>query len=478
MTETPPPRAAGDAPPRRRARTETGATTAEYVGILAAVAVVVVGVIGIATPVFSQASSTVSQAICRIGEAVGVGGGCAPSVPPPHVPTKCTVTTDSHSEGGSATVIVKAGGDSGYTISEVRVRQPDGTIKTQYVYKTQGKVGLGYEFKGGAGVEVNTGKGGGKAKAGVSGQIGLGGSFGHQYTFDTLDEAMAAAERYGGNFGQELGDGAPKPDFSYWEASAQGGVKGEVGPLDNLSGNAAVALGAESYPNGDTKVKMALTMSGAAELGIPLPTDLVKATADGKVSGVFTTDVTFDKNGTVVAIGGSFVGTASAGAGVDVGPGAGKKPGTDNGLDPSTDLPTGSGQGMGDLALKDKLEAGLQGGKQVQFSFSNSFRNPDGTIDHSAVDALSEGLGNFVTNGEGLTPEQQQAVADQLAESQVTLSFYDYNEDEAKYGGSIGAGPVKIGGEYHVVDTSTDLDSSQYYDPTTGQWKENLVCAG
>ena len=173
-------------------------------------------------------------------------------------------------------------------------------------------------------------------------------------------------------------------------------ASGELGPLDaNASG--AVTLGAEQYKNGDTKVKVALTAKAAGDLGIPLPEQVLALQSSGDASLVVTADLTFDSAGQVVKVAGSVVGTVTGE--VEVGANT----------DLVKDLPINKKTTVKSVDLPPFLE-GAKAGTQFQVNFSTDFRRDDGSVDHSAVQALSEGLQNFVTTGEGLSPDQVAAL--------------------------------------------------------------------
>ena len=142
------------------------------------------------------------------------------------------------------------------------------------------------------------------------------------------------------------------------------------------------------------------------------------------------------------------------------------------------DLPINDKTTIKSLDLPSFLE-GAEGGTQFQVNFSTDFRRDDGTVDHAAVDALSEGLQNFITTGEGLSPDQVAALEDQINNhSQITLDHYNVDTDETKYGGKISFLAINIGGEVHHVAVNSSLLGSYYYDPEQGTWQENTVCNG
>ncbi|MFT4288466.1 hypothetical protein [Nocardioides sp.] len=453
-----------------RRRQERGATTAEYIGISVVIVAIIGALVTVATPVRTGAANVVDRAYCRLASLVGGIGGCNSEDVPGYIPTKCTVSSHNQVNGGSVTVIATVTGDSGYTLTQVKTLNPDGTISTQYQVKTSGKVGANYTLSGGGGVEVNTGESEKNAKASLSINVGADGAWGSQYTFDTLDEANAFVNDYQdsfGEFGAAVGAGpdAPEADYTYFDISGQVTGSGDAGPLSgNVSG--AVTLGAEQYPNGDTKVKLALTRSAAAQLGIPMPDEVTALAASGDAKVVVTATVTFDKNGQVTAIAGNVVGTVTGKVDIGLNTGAVKN------------LPISGNTTIKDLTLP-VLGEGPEGGYQFDLGFSTDFTRADGSVDDSALTALSDGLANFITTGEGLTPEQAQAINDQLNNhSQITFNHYTVDKEETKYGGKVKVLWVNIGGEYHELTVDNSLIGSYYYDPTLGSWQENSVCDG
>lgn len=450
-------------PPRRR-RGETGATTAEYVGIVALVALIAAAMFVIVKPTRDAGAEVMRTAYCRIGAPFGFVS-CTNAELPGYIPTNCTVRSHEGSAGGSVTIIAEAKGDSGYTLSRVRQRQDDGSIKDTYVVKTKGSVGGGYEFNLGGGAEADTGSGSvnakGSAKAKIEGDV----TWGKSFTFDTQDAAQAFIDQYKDNFGAFGSDpeGAPKPDSTYHEIGAKGTLSGEVGPASgNVSGQAV--LGLEEAKNGDKTVKLALTVSAAAKLGIPLPSQLLKVTAEGSVSAVVIANATFDKDGNLAALGGTVQYTPTAAAGVEINTDL-AKPSTGKHAKPQT---------LQSLTLPPL--ARLDYGKNYSLSFSTTFRRSDGSYDYSGVTGVSDAVRAWV-NGEPVPQSARDAIADQLNNhSQITFNTYDYHKDEEKYGGSVHVLWVNVGAEVHMVTIDQNLTSGYYYDPVQGLWAQNIVC--
>lgn len=450
-----------------RQRTQDGATTAEYVGVVAFVALLVTALVALTPGTSESAGKVVSKAFCTIGTPLGFAA-CSNADLPNYVPTECTVSSHEGRAGGSVTILAEAKGESGYTLSRNRERQDDGSFETTYTVRTMGQLGAGYEFSLGAGADVDTG--GSSASAGASGNAKIEGdvTWGAEYSFDSEDAARDFIDEYKDNFGEFGGDieGAPEPVSEYYELGATGSASGEAGPLSGEASQQAV-LGLQTYPNGDKKVKMALTVNAALDLGIPVPQTLVDLSAEGKVKAAVVADVTFDKDGNVAKLGGQVSFTAAGSAGVELNtdwaePGTGK-----HRKDPPNEL-TGI-----ELPGLDMLE----GGRNYELNFSTDFRRDDGSYDYGAIDALSQELSSYITGADGMSPEQAEALREQIDEhSQVTFNEYDYDEEETKYGASGKVLFIKIGAEVHMVTIDQNLLDGYYYDPVQGLWADNIVC--
>lgn len=445
-------------------RSEHGATTVEYVGMVALVVLLVLGIVLVIPGVRADSTSIINKAFCRIGAPLGFAG-CSNEDLPDYVPTDCTVGSHEGTAGGSIAIIAEAKGESGYKLSRIRERQDDGTVKDTFVVRTKGVVGGGYEFTLGGGVEASTGSGGGSAGASGSAKIEGDVTWGKEYTFDSLDAAQAFIDAYKDGFGEFGSDpeGAPPASSEYYELGAKGSIKGEVGPLSGDAGIKAV-LGVQNYRNGDRKVKLAMTVDAAVKLGIPVPDSILKLSAEAKVSAMVTADVTFDKDGNVASFSGSVQLTPTAAAGVELNTDL-AKPGSGKHAKPQT---------LQGLTLPPLLR--LDYGRNYQVNFSTDFRRPDGSYDYSAIGALSEQIGGWITGGD-VSQEAQDALATQLNEhSTITYNEYDYSKQETKYGGKVKILFVKVGGEVHLVTVDQDLVSGYFYDPVQQLWSENILC--
>ncbi len=451
-------------PPARLRRTERGATPVEYVGMVAVVVLLVLGVVAVIPGVGDGTRAVVDKAFCRIGAPLGFAG-CSNEDLPDYVPTDCTVSSHEGTAGGSVAIIAEVKGESGYKLTRIRERQDDGSVQDTFVVRTKGVVGGGYEFTLGGGAEAATG--GSSASAGASGSAKIEGdvTWGKEFTFDNLDDAQAFIEQYKDAFGEFGSDpeGAPAAASEYFELGAKGSLKGEVGPLSGDAGVRAV-LGVQSYANGDKKVKVAMTVDAAVKLGIPVPESVLKLSAEAKVSALVMADLTFDKFGNVTAMSGNVQLTPTAAAGVEWNTDL-AKPSKGKHAKPQT---------LQGLTLPPILR--LDFGRNYVISFSTSFQRDDGSFDYDSVGAFSEQLGAWVTGGE-VSPEVQATLQDQLnAHSTITYDEYDYSRSETKYGGKVKILFVKVGGEVHVVTVDQDLISGYYYDPVQGLWTENVIC--
>jgi len=447
--------------PRRDAR---GATTVEYVGIGVVIIAIVGALLALTTSVSGGARNVANGVYCKLSTLVGGTAGCTANDLPANIPTTCTINKNTSSYGGGLTVVATVGGESGYELQQVKQLGADGTVQTKYVVKTKGKIGAEYKPRLGGGAEVDTGTSSVDAKEGLSFTVGADGSWGRNYTFTSQDAAQHFIDEYKDNFGEfgSTPQDAPPPDSTYYDVSAQVTGSGDIAAVD-ASASGAVTLGVESYANGDTRAKVALSATAAAKLGIPLPTELLKAQAKGNASLAVIADLTFDRNGDMVKVGGNVMGSVkgSASIGIDT-----------KSLSPR---PPGSNATLKDLKLPSL--AGVNGGYEFNLGFSTDFRRGDGSADYSAIDALSDSLRNFVNTGQGLTDDQQRVIQDQLENhSQITFNHYKLDTHEDKYGGTLSVGPVSVGGEVHAVHTNSDLLGSYYYDTSLGSWQENTVC--
>ena len=442
---------------RAHTRDQRGATTAEYVGILVFVAMLVSGVVVLTTDAATGAKDTIHSALCRIGGVVGASSGCTGADKPYYQADTCTVSSNGQEWGGSVSVVATAGGDTGYTILKIQEVQPDGTIKTSYVVKTKGKGNVSWSPGAKGGVEASGGDSGVKAKAGVKLTINGEVETGQTFSFDSLEDAQKFADDNKAKFGGLIGkDGDVQPTSTYYQAGAGATGKGEVGPLSATGGIKAV-VGVETTDSGpragDTKYKVIITPSLAAELGIPLPTEFVNATAKGDASLAIEANITFDKDGNITTVQGKADLTVKGGAQVALGPSSSQQ--KDAGATSTVKLPN----------------INLQGGGKASYAFTTDFSNAANN------QALTQGFTDMI-NGEGVTPEFQQAVQTQFMDhSQQTFTVASYNENKSEYGIKVSTPIGDFGAEGHHVETNENTQGGWYYNPYTGEWQENLACA-
>lgn len=442
-------------------RDDRGTTTVEYVGIVALAAILVTALFTLNTPVKAQSKAIIDKAFCKIGSAFG-GVGCNNADLPTFIPKDCQISSTQKEYGGSVSIVVTVGGDTGYTMYKIRTRQDDGSYKDQYVVKTNGKLSGSVDF-GGADASVDTGSGG---AGGGSPKITVEGSFasGSNYSFDNQTSAQTFVDKYKdqwGALGGEVG-GAPKADSTYYELGGKAEASGEEGPLKGKASGAAV-LGLESFKNGDKKYSLALTASAALDLGIPVPKSIMEASAHGDASVAVEADVTFDKNGNLKTLAGSVGVTAQADAGLDF-----------------ADVGSKTGyQGKHRAKSKTDLEKlelpnlpHLQKGASAKLNFSTNFNDP------GRAKMLGDALGSVVTGG-SLTSPQKAAITDQInTDSQVTFNLNNYKHDEEKIGGKVHLWVVSVGAEGHINTTQEDVVNGWYYDPVQNTWQQNIACGG
>jgi Flp pilus assembly pilin Flp len=449
---------------RRTRRSEAGATTVEYVGIVAFVVVIVVAMIGFLTPIGGQATGVVNKALCKIGSSLGAYSGCDSADIPRYVPTSCQLSSNAKTYGGSISIVATVGGDTGYTIVRIRSRDENGNPVDKYAVTTNGSINGSYTLGTDASAELGAGGGGGEAGAGAKVTIDGNLSTGSTYTFDNLDDAKQFAEDNKAKFGLDgLIEGGPEADSTYYQLGGGATVKGSAGPA-SISGGGSAVLGMTSSKNGDRTFKLALTAKGAADIGIPIPDTFMQASASGDLSLTVEANVTFDKDGNLVKIGGKISGTAQAQGGVQLGKYKaehGKHAAkAENSLE-ALDLPT--------LPV-------LQAGVSAEIGFTTDFLKSDGSYDAAQAAALGDALSGVIS-GQGLPPEAKEALSNQINNhSVITAQINDYSKDTQKYGGKVHVLFVTVGGEYHVVTTEQSVLGGWYFNPTTMGWDTNLLC--
>jgi Flp pilus assembly pilin Flp len=449
---------------RSRIRSERGAATAEYVGALVVVAALVLALVAVATPLGGRASAGVSAAYCKITSTLG-GAGCSNDELPGYIPTECTVSSHEGAAGGSVKiVIIEVGADGSYELAEVRRRNDDGTYSSTYVLTTKlgGNVGVDVSFGGGGEVQTGEGSANASAEAGVS--VALEGAGGKSYEFGSEAEARDAVDAWlsqndANPFNNSDIDGDVETE--YYTGGVRIGATGEAGPLSGEAEMGTIVGYTEHKKTGDRTISLVTDQSVAAELGLPIPEEFIKASASGQASRELGLQVTYDKDGRLVGVQVTLVGTVqgSVGVGID----------TDQVVD-------GSDGALEDLTLPTSLDVG--GGRQFELTYSADFRNPDGSVNEAAYGDAGYALAGFISTGALPMQSNVEFFRDYLNEnSQVVFNTYDYNEDESQYGGEIKVGPVALGGEVHISTTDRNILSGYYYDPVLQSWAERLDCA-
>lgn len=437
-----------------RQRSQRGATTAEYVGIVSLAAILVVGLFLLAPDVGRQAKSQVRQAYCYIATGAGFESGCGPEDNPFYEPDECTVSTDTAGAGGSVTiVVVEVGADGEYQIAQVNYIGEDGSIKTKYVVTQKIEGHVNGEFEIGGGVESSAGN----ASASGGFTVGVQGAAGESFTFDSLQDAQDHVSDWQDSMDIWPGDDydPPDPTTTFYEGGVNAGISGSAPGAEGSVGGSAVLGYTQHHDTGNSTVSFTVGLEAAGSLGIPLPENIIALQASADASAQVGLNATFDEQGNLVQVQGTIL------ANID--------PDAQIGLD---DHLTGAaaedaGGTLTDLQLPDvDLDPNLPG-VQAQVTFTTNFENNPGA---------TEAIGNFLS-GQDLTPEQQQALYDQINEhSQITADFSTYETNSDEYGGEIQLGPVQVGGEVHFTSSSTDLLGSYYYDPPTNTWVSNPVC--
>lgn len=171
----------------RSSRREDGATTAEYLTVLALVTLLV-GMLG-AAGLLGPLQRSVEAAFCLVEAALT--DGCVPGDPIASGDVEapiCTLGTEGEGVGGSVTIAsVQLGADGSYDI----VRTGDGTGEEQYRVDLDLSGSLGLELMTGGRVDFAEGVSSGRyGELSASGEL----TYAPSYTFDTLEQAEAFAE--------------------------------------------------------------------------------------------------------------------------------------------------------------------------------------------------------------------------------------------------------------------------------------------
>jgi hypothetical protein len=431
--------------------------------MLAVVAVLAASLVGFATPIGGDAVRVASAAYCKISSTIG-GAGCTNAELPGYVPVECTISSHEGAAGGSVKiVIVEVGADGSYELAEVRRRLDDGTYHVYWVLTTKRGGSAGVDISLGAKADLDTGEGsvGGGAEGGI--EVALEGAGGQSYEFDNEADARRAIDAWKSQndiniFDSDSIDGEVVTELYTGGARVQ--VYGEAGPLSGDAESTLIVGYTENKQNGDRTVSLVTTTEVAAQLGIPLPDQVLQLQAEGKASREMGLSLTFDRAGNLVGVQATLTGTVHGqlAVGVDTGP----LEDASNGTITDLDLP---GMGTHD------------GGRQWVLTYNADFRRPDGTVDTGAYGDAGAALATFVATGQLPLRANVRALHDYLDDrSQVTFDTYDYAEDEDRYGAEVKLGPVALGGEVHVSTQDRQILTGQYYDPAQGIWVTRLDC--
>ncbi|MCL2091136.1 MAG: hypothetical protein FWH11_07955 [Micrococcales bacterium] len=322
---------------RAEARSDEGAATIEYVGMIIAVAVLLVSVIGLFTPMGNDLNRALCGAVGKVvgdsscaGAGAGAGEDTAGSDLPEKAPPKGPYTTHSDEtkiDAGLSISFVDIGGG----IVAATEGLSNGTYKVTFVDKARVGVSLSAgEMK----AKLKVGDYGGSLGASASFSKAFEGAYAVEYTLNSAQEVADlkewAAREYGKDVVKTVGgplnglnveliswlvdkiDGydykPPEPSAIFAEGSVVIGGKAMAGGIlagGNVEVSGSKGLGARLEPNGNITVytKTTLDAKVASDLG------LVKFT-NGSVGTEVVISVTVDKNHDITEVGLSGAATA------------------------------------------------------------------------------------------------------------------------------------------------------------------------
>lgn len=446
---------------------EAGQSTLEYLGVVIAGVVIVLGLV--LTPAGPALKDAMDQAVCAVtskgGEFGGGAGSCvAGGQPgdqgegedgPDYEPDSCTVSTASTTRKVEVSIaIVDLGGESGVSIAEVR--HSDGTVEYHVTNERKGEGGLGVGIGG-------KGKGGEDAPgAAAEGDLGIKGSYtdGNTYKVDSLDEARALQQQLINNPWADVGQG-PLSETVTWGGEFNGsvdlglGTGGQQGGSDTGGDSGGDELGAgfslngshsyattTNYETGETTYLTSWTgsLAGNADVveGLNYEGDWSGTTsmaivrdADGQITQIEL--VTQTKAGSTLKVGGQDVAVAG-------------KPGVD--VVTTTSLPVTDGN-------RAVVEQWL-GGTDNYAGFT-----PLSTMFWNPTQASSDPMQNLVFN-----------------EAQISQVGMLTGESSWEVGGEVKWG-IKLGASYHYTDATGEVVSAEYAgEPAAGRrpWINMEVC--
>lgn len=300
-----------------RVRDERGQTAAEYLGVLAAISVIVA--VLVASPIGPELHARAEAVICRILTPPGEGADCAVdpiAVTPPGQPADPCVRS---STGGTATIgvsvlFVDLGDGTGFVLEEMS----DGKYKVSWANENlAGVTGALVEGKG----TVRIGDQTYGAEGEISAEAALVATLGDTRSFDSEEAALSyIQDRWldegikrmpAGRFigagrsifdwitGHEREEGTPEDTSGEIGLRAEGTAGGTLGPASGEL--TAAAEGAVKVTNneedGSRTVALALSREGSVGLGIPVLAEL--GAAAGATYGI---EFTVDAQGNVTKI--------------------------------------------------------------------------------------------------------------------------------------------------------------------------------
>lgn len=213
----------------RGLRGDTGVGTLEYIGIITIAAVLVAAVVLSLNSM--QVRQTTEAAVCRISEALGLGGECGTGPdedrdPEDYIPPEeCVVSSNGQDDSSSLTVVVTVEGGERWVVEKLG----DGTYRLTRA--RDGGVGIG----AGVGFDVSVTNDnetyGVGATASASAAVVVGG--GESYIAQTPEEAQRILDHKRNDETKDLwfGDGNPLRDGADW-VNEQFGGSNEYEQLD------------------------------------------------------------------------------------------------------------------------------------------------------------------------------------------------------------------------------------------------------
>lgn len=452
----------------RRVRGDAGQTSADYLGILAVVVVVVSALLVGTTGIGKHVSAGIQAAICRIN-----GGGCTVSQILHEPDEECEVYT--HSGELSADVIlfsVSVGGSAKLTLS--KTVDPDGEV--HWYVQQEGGVRLGADFLFGQEAKLGDLGEGVSAEVAALATAGAGAKmefasekeardFMTAAAHEPVKDAMTGWDPTGiTKWVADKIDGhtydPPEPTEYFFEGGLafEGSLDAKAG-VGGAGGSAGVAgvVGVKVTPqkNGDPHktIYMAMTGEAAAELGL-----LGVAKASGSVDGKVVVGIEYDGEGRPVKASVEAAGTVKGGFG-----------------------PDGDIAGEGTIAqLAGFAPTGAPGaGVSAGGGFTGKITFTLDLTEQGNADALADGLHSIgvpVLRDYGRQPPP--SVRDSLGElynrfdegadgTTITVTTHDVSTSGGQIGVKAGDG-LTFGAEGGLEFEDTTLNDGYYYSPGDG----------